>query len=135
MTTTTDSTTSQKTSFAAEKALHTRIRADMHAAERGELITTSAGYRERVPHRIMLLVWAFARGLPYRRIEARRRMQTLADGQVFEHGAPRLGLLQAEAEKYLPHATLAALRDWLSEPAKPLPTRMPKPTKRESAAA
>lgn len=122
--------------LAAQKALHSRIRNDLHASAKGSLRTTTAGFNEQVPHRIMLLIWAFARGLPYRRVEPRRRIQDLPNGSTFEHNAPALGFLQAEAEKYLPHATLDALATWLSEPPiERKPASGPKHHQPRSAAA
>ena len=69
--------------FAKYKALHGEVHRYVYA------MTAKKGAH----HRYALLIWAFVRGIPYRRIERNHRMQPMPDGSTFEHGKPVVYLL------------------------------------------
>lgn len=71
--------------FAKYKALHGEVHRYVHA------MTAKKGQH----HRYALLIWAFVRGIPYRRIERNHRMQPMPDGSQYEHGKPTVYLLMS----------------------------------------
>jgi hypothetical protein len=98
---------------AKARALHLRVRQDMHLVEGRAVPSLHALEQKRrrdkltgpetwATHRYMLLAWAFLRGLPFRRIERDHQRQILPDGTVFEHNLPNSLALARILRLYLP---------------------------------
>jgi hypothetical protein len=86
-------TDEQRVERATTKAIHTRLRAPLRGGRGGD--------------RYDLLAWAFARGMPYRRCERSRRIQTCG-GQP----ADRFGRPVAAGETPFEHNLPDAWRVW-----------------------
>ncbi len=116
--------------------------------EAGRQTRTYVGPMPIYSHRTWLLVWAYVRGLPYRRVERHRRTQTREDGSVFEHNKPQVGMVGALAcvdeslraefeapERFLftrpvpTSPTKALVEAWLADPAGAIPEPPPRPKK------
>jgi hypothetical protein len=99
------------------KTLHKRVREDMYEAAR------QSGHG----HRYMLLVWAFIRGLKFRRVERTHHMQGF-----YEHNMPAAVLLTNCLKKYLgqDEDLRKKVEAWLADPSGAIaapPPRLKKP--------
>lgn len=127
---TTELTLSQKmseTTFSTEmKALHDHIRNDMKSAERAPFRTTK--HKFLATHRDMLLLWAFVRGLKFRRLE---RTHHFDKNTNLELNMPEAKWLVEIWEDYLPETDdlETQIDNWLKDPAGaiPVPLRVKKP--------
>ncbi len=66
-----------------------------------------------------LLAWAFIRGLPYRRVEAKTRTQVMPDGTVIHHNRPSAARVTYELSKVLPEVFGKPSPNWWSATAHP----------------
>lgn len=71
---------------AAVKAVHAKIREALRSS----------------PDRYDNLLWAFVRGLYYRRVERKTRTQVMADGSVVVHNRPSAAYLTARLARLFP---------------------------------
>lgn len=108
------------------KALHDHIRNDMKSAERAPFRTTK--HKWLATHRDMLLLWAFVRGLKFRRLE---RTHHFDKNTGWELNMPDAFRLSKIWEDYLPETDglEAQVDGWLKDPAGaiPAPLRVKKP--------
>lgn len=134
-------TDAERAEYARVKKLHTDVRAALHAA------TGSHKNPGGQNHRYLLLAWAYARGLPYRRVERNHCKQILSNGRVFEHNIPDARTLAfvfapffptiaadlASASKggppFLASYSYAQIRAWLANPDGAIAAPAPRPKK------
>lgn len=114
-----------------QKALHTRIRQDaMKAMVHSLEINDGSRWPLRPTHRSMLLLWAYARGFKFRRIERTHRMDC-----GVEQNLPSAWQLQRIWKHYLPEVTEADINAWLQDPSGAIPAPPPRPKRVYTAAA
>lgn len=116
-----------ETTFSPEmKALHDHIRNDMKSAERSSFRTTK--HKWLATHRDMLLLWAFVRGLKFRRLERTHHFDKITSLELNLPDAFRLAKIW---EDYLPNSDdlETQIHSWLKDPAGaiPAPVRVKKP--------
>lgn len=115
---------------AKAKELHARIRAAMKTArETGRFHPDGWPAWRWTTHRYTLLLWGFARGLPFRRLEREHHWQTLPDGTVIEHNLPSETVLRDLAEHFMGPPGLEVVRRWLADPAGAIAAPPPRPKK------
>jgi hypothetical protein len=110
--------------FEEIKQLHIRIREDAMKASKHQLkFKSPRGWEWTMPHRSMLLLWGFVRGVKYRRIERTTR----------EGNTPNLHL--DIWQMYVPEITAEQVQAWLEDPTGAIPAPPPRPKKPYVAAA
>lgn len=121
-------TEEEKKTREIEKALHNRIREDAKKAMTGSLKARLNGrsWDTYISHREMLLIWGFARGFKFRRIERSHRMIDGVEQINISHDE-----LAAIWQQLVPGVQIevqrARFKEWLEDPSGAIPAPPPRP--------